>query len=678
MRLRTTCSIAALAAFWSAAADAQDGFAFNRIATFPVVANLPSDRDAAMPTVSEIVAATEDGMTLIYTDSPQAAVGLVDITDPAAPAAAGFIPLDGEPTSVTVLGGNAFVAVVTSEDKAHPSGQLAVIDLAAKSVASTCELGGQPDSVALSPDHGVLAVVIENERDEDVDDGVIPQLPSGSLILFDVSDGNIDCGAMRNVDLDGIAEIVPEDAEPEYVDINAAGLAVVTLQENNHIAIVDVASGEVVRHFSAGAVDLEGIDTNDDGVIRPDSPQAGRLREPDAVQWVDENRFATANEGDYEGGSRSFSIFDAEGSVLYDSGASLDHLAMRLGHYPDGRSDAKGVEPEGLEVATFGDERLIFVGMERASIVAVYRDTGGEPEYLQTLPGGIGPEGLLAIPSRNLFVAANETDLVEDGGARATVMIYERQEGAPAYPTILAAEGQSIGWGALSGIAADLQTAGRLYAVTDSAYSEAQILTIDATKRPAEIVSAMTVMENGAAMPELDLEGIAVRPDGGFWLASEGAPDDGMLNRLIRVSADGAVEEVIPLPDSLTAEATASGLEGVAVTGSGDTETVWLAQQRPWGDDPEGTVKLISYQPASQGMGRAPLSAGNAWDGLDRAVGDHGRRRRSLRHHRARQPARRQRRREAALRSVDRRPHAGCAGRRGADRGEDVAARSLA
>ena len=185
---------------------------------------------------------------------------------------------------------------------------------------------------------------------------------------------------------------------------------------------------------------------------------------------------STANEGDYEGGSRSFSIFDAEGTVLYDSGATLDHLAMRLGHYPEGRSDAKGVEPEGLEVASFGDERLIFVGLERASIIAVYRDTGGEPEHLQTLPGGIGPEGLLAIPSRNLFVAANETDLVEDGGARATVMIYERQEGAPAYPTIQAAVDQTIGWGALSGIAADPQKAGRLYAVTDSAYSEAQIL----------------------------------------------------------------------------------------------------------------------------------------------------------------------------------------------------------
>lgn len=627
MRLRTTCSIAALAAFWSAAADAQDGLAFNRIATFPVVANLPSDRDPGTQTVSEIIAATEDGMTLIYTDALQSAVGLVDISDPAAPAPAGFIPLDGSPTSVSVLGGNAFVGVVTSTDKANPAGHVAVIDLAAKSVTSTCDLGGQPDSLALSPDNGTLAVVIENERDEELNDGIIPQMPSGSLVLLGVSGGTIDCRSLRTVELAGIADIVPEDAEPEYVDVNDAGLAVVSLQENNHFAIVDVATGEIVRHFPAGAVDLENIDTVDDGVIRPDDTQEGRLREPDAVQWIDDNRFASANEGDYQGGSRGFSIFDAEGNLLYESGAALDHLAMRLGHYPEGRSDAKGVEPEGLEVATYGDERLIFVGMERASLVAVYRDTGGEPEYLQSLPSGIGPEGLLAIPSRNLFVTANETDLVEDGGARSHVMIFERQEGAPAYPTIQVAEGQSIGWGALSGIAADPQAAGRLYAITDSAYSEAQILTIDATSTPAEIVGALTVTENGAAMPALDLEGIAVRPEGGFWLASEGSPDDGLLNRLIRVSAEGAVEEVIPLPDSLVAQATSSGLEGVTVTGSGDAETIWLAQQRPWGDDPEGTVKLISYRPASQEWGvlRYPLETPEkGWIGLSEitAVGD--------------------------------------------------------
>ena len=65
--------------------------------------------------------------------------------------------------------------VNTSESKAKPSGNLAVIDLASKAIEATCDLGGQPDSVALSKDGKFLAIAIENERDEEVNDGAIPQ-----------------------------------------------------------------------------------------------------------------------------------------------------------------------------------------------------------------------------------------------------------------------------------------------------------------------------------------------------------------------------------------------------------------------------------------------------------------------------------------------------------------------
>lgn len=65
---------------------ATPGFAqemnFNRVAAFPVARNLPE----AEETSAEIIAATEDGMTLVYTDSPAGSVGFIDITDPAAPA----------------------------------------------------------------------------------------------------------------------------------------------------------------------------------------------------------------------------------------------------------------------------------------------------------------------------------------------------------------------------------------------------------------------------------------------------------------------------------------------------------------------------------------------------------------------------------------------------------------
>ena len=182
MHLKIACGTLAAATLCLAGQAAAAEY-FNRVATFPVAANLPADRDPAKATVSEIISASPDGMTLVYTDSPQAAVGLIDISDPKAPKPAGFVPLAGEPTSVTVSGGNALVGLVTSESKANPSGQLAVIDLASKQVTATCDVGGQPDSVSLSPDGATLAVIIENERDEELNDGAIPQLPSGTAAL---------------------------------------------------------------------------------------------------------------------------------------------------------------------------------------------------------------------------------------------------------------------------------------------------------------------------------------------------------------------------------------------------------------------------------------------------------------------------------------------------------------
>ena len=126
---------------------------FNRIATFSVPQNLPADRDASKKTVAEIIAANEAGTLLAYTDAEQKALGIIDITTANAPKPAGFVPLGGESTSVTILGDKAFVAVVTSGDNfKEPTGHLATVDLKTKQVVATCDLGGQPDSVTLTKD----------------------------------------------------------------------------------------------------------------------------------------------------------------------------------------------------------------------------------------------------------------------------------------------------------------------------------------------------------------------------------------------------------------------------------------------------------------------------------------------------------------------------------------------
>ncbi|WP_204302850.1 hypothetical protein, partial [Stenotrophomonas maltophilia] len=67
------------------------------------------------------------------------------------------------------------------------------------------------------------------------------------------------------------------------------------------------------------------IDVKNDGALKFDGSMKGVLREPDTVKWLGNDRILIANEGDYKGGSRSFTIFSTDGKVLYESGPSLEH-----------------------------------------------------------------------------------------------------------------------------------------------------------------------------------------------------------------------------------------------------------------------------------------------------------------------------------------------------------------
>ena len=589
MPIRTLCLTSVLAII---AGTASADMVFNRIASFATPLNMAEGEDTARETSAEIISVTEDGMTLVYTDSPLGVLGRIDITDPANPQPLGNIDLGGEPTAVSVIGSTAYVGVNTSESYTQPSGYLGAIDVATGEMLGQCDLGGQPDSTAAAKDGSFVAVAIENERDEDLGDGRVPQMPAGFVAMVDVADGTFDCDTLRKADVTGIAEIAPEDPEPEFTDINSLGEVAVTLQENNHIVIL-ASDGSVISDFPAGAVDLENIDTQDErGAITFDGSQQDRKREPDAVQWIDDDHIVIANEGDMDGGSRGFTVFNKDGTEVYESGPSFEHAVAQIGHYPDKRSDAKGVEPEGMEIATFDGTPMMFLLSERGSVVGVYdMSDPAAPELVQLLPSGISPEGAVAIPSRNLLATANETDLIEDGGVRAHVMIYEYAEGEPTYPT-LTSEGADdlIGWGAISGMVAGED--GYVYAVNDSFYGfQPRIFKIDVSETPARIVSATDITRAGRIAQKLDLEGITTDGEGGFWLASEGRTDRVIPHAIYHVTAEGEIDEEIGLPSELMAVEKRFGFEGITVIG----DTLWMAVQREWGDDPANHVKLVSY-----------------------------------------------------------------------------------
>lgn len=633
---RTALSTAltlALLPLASQAASARGADYFERVATFPVYRNLGADEDASKQTVAEITAISRDGRTLIYTDSPGERIGLVDIRDPKSPKPAGFVQLEGEPTSVAVHHHFALVAVNTSLSFAQPDGVLAVFDIrnpAAPTRVATLSMGGQPDSIAISPKGRYAAVAIENERDEDLNDGLIPQLPAGYLRIVDLK-GPPSRWRTRDVALTGLAEVAPNDPEPEYVSINDQDIAAVTLQENNHIVLVDLREGRVLRHFSAGQVDLEKVDTEENDRIEPVGVLKGKRREPDAIAWVGP-LLATANEGDYEdangeeGGSRGFTLFDYSGSVWHEAGASLEHALIRAGHYPENRSENKGIEPEGIASGSFRKQDFLFVGSERGNVVAVY-DVARPwaPVLHQLLPAGMGPEGLLPVPSRNLLVVSSEEDSAEDG-YRSTISIYQYGADTANYPEIRSTDSDLIPWGALSGLVADRNAPDRLYAVPDSYYQASHIFNIDTSKTPA-VIDGQTELRKDGTTVNYDLEGVAQATNGDFWLASEGN-GKAKPNLLIRANAKGEVLNEYALPAEVAAQRTKSGFEGVAVVGEGSSTRVYVAFQREWKNDPAGRVRIGVFNPGSGEWGfiHYPLdtAADGAWVGLSEltSIGD--------------------------------------------------------
>jgi len=594
-----------LAGTFAQVASAQS---FNRVATLP---NYVNNEDIGDETVSEIVAATADGNTVVYTDSELEEIGFFDITNLDFPVYGGKLGVGGSPTSVAVLGDTyALVGVDTSDSFTAPGGHLAVVDISSHpaSLVTTIDLGGQPDSVAISPDGAYAAIAIENERDEEVcvggaedaspvpEDGpeqpgdvtedqceagggqvgVLPQNgpgtaignPAGYLVIVDLSDPDPANWARSDVDLTGLAEFAPTDPEPEFVDINADNLAVVTLQENNHVVLVDLTDGSIPGHFSAGTVSLSGIDATEDGVIDFGDDLADVPREPDAVAWVTLDggyALATANEGDLAGGSRGMTVFGTDGSVIFDSGATVDEQAARHGHYPEDRSENKGTEPEAVEYGNFGGTGYLFLGSERGSFINVYTVDAatGMPTFLQLLPAPFGPEGVLAIPGRNLLLASGEND-DPSFGVRSTVMIYELEDSEPQYPQILSdvVDGKPIGWSALSGMHAASDD--ELLAVWDSYYGESRIFTIDVSQTPAVITDARTIQGSSG---DLDPEGITVAPDGTVWIASEGNASGERPNLLVQTDTLGNVLREVTLPKRI--EKCRSKSSSVGSLGSG-------------------------------------------------------------------------------------------------------------
>ena len=160
----------------------------------------------------------------------------------------------------------------------------------------------------------------------------------------------------------------------------------------------------------------------------------------------------------YSFGARSFSIWDAAGKLVYDSGDDLERITAQA--YPDffntshtnntmdNRSDDKGPEPEGVVIGKVSGRDYAFIGLERIGGVVVYdisnpkapvfvdyvnfRDFAqagqSAPGVSNPLAGDLGPEGLVFISKENSPVGTPLLVMGNEVSGTTTVFAIEELE----------------------------------------------------------------------------------------------------------------------------------------------------------------------------------------------------------------------------------------------------------
>ena len=510
---------------------------------------------------AEIVAFHADSKRILTVNALSGKIDVLDAADPAKPTKVGEVS-GGENTtinSVAVRNDGLAVAAVEPENKTD-AGELIFFDAGAEkpgAVLGRVGVGSLPDMVTITPEGDYALVANEGEPAEDysVDpEGSVSvvKLPASVKAATQADVRTADFRAFEGTLADkgvhiygqvGASTTEAQNLEPEYIAV-AGGKAYVTLQENNAVAVVDIASATVEDVWPLGYTDRREVpmDISDKGgrinirtapvkgILQPDSIAAYEVdgttylvtaNEGDARDWeayseeerikklggkklapicegyagmtadeieefqADENagrlKITTAfglneekncYEDLYTYGGRSFSIFTADGTRVFDSGAEFEELTAKIlpeyfntNHTEnefESRSDDKGPEPEGVTLGEINGRTYAFIGFERLGGVMVYDITDpAKPAYTAYINnrdfsinmeelaeegddavkaglekvGDLGAEGLTFVPAKdspngeNLLIVGNEVS------GTTTVFQVDSLIEAPAEPT---------------------------------------------------------------------------------------------------------------------------------------------------------------------------------------------------------------------------------------------------
>lgn len=266
----------------------------------------------------EIAAYDKSNKRVFLTNGNDDALTILDITNPAAPTFFGSLDLSayGGPTSVAVSGSLIAVANEAASDVTD-SGTVVFYDANDLGAAPTpVTVGPLPDMVTFTPDGSKLLIANEGEASET---DPLNNNPAGSIgfintTTFDYTEADFTSFALTpgaspisNVRINPNVNSAVEDLEPEYITVSPDGTkAFATLQENNTIAVIDVANEEITDLLPLGVKDhslpgngLDAAKDDDTAVIQPE-PLLGMYM-PDGMAAYNVggiNYIITANEGD--------------------------------------------------------------------------------------------------------------------------------------------------------------------------------------------------------------------------------------------------------------------------------------------------------------------------------------------------------------------------------------------
>ena len=450
-----------------AAAPADRSLSFTKLWTHPhTTAGQVSEIPAFDPRTNTIWVAGVVGVDVLHGQTG-ALIEHLDVTH------------DGLVNSVAIHNGLAAFAIEAGPPNRRRPGVVVFYDTKTRQrVGDPITVGVLPDMLTFTHDGTKLLVANEGTPNEVADTPYTAPDPPGSVSIIDVETRTVIATAgFDNVPQFGsnLRTNVGMDFEPEYIAVEGDGSrAFVTLQEANAIAILDLSLNAFTEIIGLGAKDFnlpgnEFDPKDNDGTVEFINAGAKGLYMPDGVasyKWRGHTYLVLANEGDfrednvdrsaaggapyfaaapldrlrisnrdsspgdlYAAGARSMSIREADGTVVFDSGSTLDMQAHARGVYDNGRSRDKGVEPEGVALLDIRGRTYAFVGLERAlsSAVAVFDIT--DPNHATFLdmivtPGDLSPEGLAAFAYRGNFYLAIANEVPAIGAAAANTTLY--------------------------------------------------------------------------------------------------------------------------------------------------------------------------------------------------------------------------------------------------------------